>query len=134
MSPKATPPAISRLGPTRCVKVLFNAMPNHCPEGHQAYYDGGAFSEFGETEHKEAILFQVSGVVGNETEREPNVLRLVWCGSLVRGVPAQVPSSSFDRGSKGSFKPGQGDTLIKGSSIREAVDVDGREGKGGIDP
>ncbi|GBN06055.1 hypothetical protein AVEN_141317-1 [Araneus ventricosus] len=30
----------------------------------------------------------------------PNVLPFVWCGSLERGVPAQVPSSSSDRGQK----------------------------------
>ncbi|GBM74324.1 hypothetical protein AVEN_122136-1 [Araneus ventricosus] len=31
---------------------------------------------------------------------EPNVLPLVWCGRLEREVPAHVPSSSSDHGSK----------------------------------
>ncbi|GBM77925.1 hypothetical protein AVEN_89588-1 [Araneus ventricosus] len=30
----------------------------------------------------------------------PNVLPLMWCESLERGMPAQVSSSSSDRGSK----------------------------------
>ncbi|GBM22018.1 hypothetical protein AVEN_242689-1 [Araneus ventricosus] len=34
------------------------------------------------------------------TRREPNVLPLVWCGSLERGIVVQGPSSSSDRDSK----------------------------------
>ncbi|GFW75653.1 hypothetical protein TNCV_4428361 [Trichonephila clavipes] len=35
-----------------------------------------------------------------KTVESSNVLPLVWCGSLERGVPAQVSSSSLDHGSK----------------------------------
>ncbi|GBM15878.1 hypothetical protein AVEN_258424-1 [Araneus ventricosus] len=35
----------------------------------------------------------------NHTKGESNVLPLVWCGSMERGVPARVLSSSSDSGS-----------------------------------
>ncbi|GFY08950.1 hypothetical protein TNCV_4661421 [Trichonephila clavipes] len=34
------------------------------------------------------------------TARSPEILTLTWCESLESRMPAQVPPSSFDRGSK----------------------------------
>ncbi|GFW59202.1 hypothetical protein TNCV_2781331 [Trichonephila clavipes] len=60
-----------------------------------------------------------------------NVLPLLWCGNLERGVPAQVLSSSFDRGSRfrGIFDvqdaPRIGRPVIENvDKITEIIEVD----------